>query len=167
MRTTKHSRVRKSAPRRGRVDAVTRDRAIDALSEMRSEGVSLRRASQRFHVRPSDVQRYLPRALVKKPNGRYVATAWDNYARTVFIITPRGKEAITIRGSRAASRIAQYSDAVRVFLQTGKTTKLRKFRGQSIQAGKVQYPFLTSPTTLLRLSELGEIEYENLYARRG
>ncbi len=96
-----------------------------------------------------------------------MATAYDRYARTIHILTVRGKIAVTVHDSRTASRIAEYWAAVDHFGKTERTDKLRAFRRQSFRAGKVGYPFLTNPQTLARLINAGEVSFEDLYALRG
>jgi len=148
------------------VDPRARERAIDALALMR-KGRSLRAAAKEAHTTPATVQRYLPRAIDRTASGRLVARAVDGYEREMFMLTERGKIRITVRGSRAASRIAEHASAVDYFLKTGKTNRLRPFRGQSLRAGKTTYPFITNPNTLRRLGYAGELSYESLYALRG
>jgi len=165
-RPTRLGRGRKSARRPTRADPRARERALDALSLMR-KGRSLRVAAKEAHTTAQTIRRYLPRALDQIAGGRYVAKAFDGYERTLYMLTAQGKIAVTVRGSRAASRIAQYWVAVDHFLKTGKTNLLYSFRGQSVRAGKVAYPFITNPNTLRRLGYAGEVSFEDLYALRG
>jgi hypothetical protein len=72
---------------------------------------------------------------------------------------------VSVRGSRLASRIAKYENAVRRYLETGDTTALQEFVGKSIKVGKTQYPFVTDMHLLNRLGQKGEVSFEDLYAR--
>ena len=158
----KPNRVRGPIP----VNVLARERALDALSYMR-QGRSLRTAAKEAHTTPETVRRYVPKAIHRTANGLYAVRATDGYERTIYMLTPQGKIAVTVRGSRTASRIASYWVAVDHFLKSGKTTLLRPFRGQSIRASKVAYPFITDPNTLRRLGYAGEVSFEDLYALRG
>jgi hypothetical protein len=144
-----------------------RQRALDAVNRMRREGLSLTAAARRALTTPETVRHYAPRALKRTPAGRYAATAYDRYARSLNVLTAQGKIAVTVTDSRTASRIAEYWVAVDRFLKTGETDRLRPFRRQSFRAGKVGYPFLTHPQTLIRLGNAGEVAFEELYAFRG
>ena len=158
-------RQSKKSARPTRVDPIARERALDALSRMRG-GLSLTRAARDAHTTPATLRRYLPRALDRVRGGRVIAKVSDGYERTLYILTAQGKKAVTVRGSRIASRIAAYWVAVDHFLNTGKTDKLHAFRGQSLRAGKVAYPFITNANTLRRLGYAGEVAFEDLYANR-
>lgn len=155
----------RQARHKAHADPRARERAIDALALMR-KGRSLRAAATEAHTTPDTVRQYLPRAIDRTARGRFIAKAIDGYEREMYMLTERGKIRITVRGSRAASRIAEHAAAVDFFLKTGKTTRLRPFRGQSIRAGKIALPFITNPNTLRRLGYAGELSYESLYALR-
>jgi hypothetical protein len=161
---------KRKTPRRKRpavrLNVPARERALDALSHMR-RGFSLRKAAREAHTTPETIRRYVPRAIYRDASGFFAARATDGYERTLYMLTAQGKVAVKVRGSRTASRIAEYWVAVDHFLKTGKTDRLRPFRGQSIRAGKVAYPFLTDPNTLRRLGYAGEVAFEDLYALRG
>lgn len=159
-------RSRRSTRRLARTNPLARERALNALTFMR-RGMSLRNAAREAHTTPATIQRYVPRAVVRTSAGRYTATKSDQYTRTLRMLTAQGQKAITVRGSRGAGRVAEYWAAVDHFLKTGSVARLRKFRGQSIRAEKVTYPFLTNPELLKRLAAAGEVQFEDLYALRG
>ena len=152
--------------RQRHANALARERALSALSRMRS-GLSLHAAAREAHTTAATVRRYLPTAVQRTKAGRFVASASDQYVRSIRILTAQGQKIVSVRGSRTASRIAEYWSAVDHFLKTGNSQRLWKFRSQSFQAGKVKYPFLTSPETLKRLGFAGEVQFEDLYALRG
>jgi hypothetical protein len=160
------SRSSRPKNRPSHANALARERALAALSRMRS-GLSLNAASREAHTTAATVRRYLPTAVHRTKSGRFVASTSDQYARSIRILTAQGQKIVAVRGSRTASRIAEYWSAVDHFLKAGSTQRLWKFRGQSFQAGKVRYPFLTSPETLKRLGFAGEVQFEDLYALRG
>ena len=145
-------------------DPTTRARALEALYEMRSHGMSIRQAARRSHTTATTVQKYLPRALKRTATGKFVATKFDRYVRRMHFLTSEDQIEVSIRDSRTASKIAEYSGAVDYYLKTGKTDRLRPFRKQFITVGNIKYPFITDPRTLRLLQERGVVQYEDLYA---
>lgn len=167
-RSTRSAGSKQKQPRRrkaSRVNVIARERALLAVNGMR-KGLSLTAAAKRAGTTRATIQRYAPRALVRTEDRRYHATRYDRYARTLNILTAQGIRAVTVQDSRTASRIAEHAAAVDHYLKTGKTDKLRPFRRKSFRAGKVGYPFLTDPKTLMRLGEAGHVSFEELYALR-
>jgi hypothetical protein len=83
------------------------------------------------------------------------------------MLTKDGVEEVRVRGSNTASRVASYLAAVRHYFRTGETEALAEFRGQSIRADRVTYPFITDEATLERLDAAGEVSFERMYTLRG
>ena len=162
----KRGRARKTT-RRTRTDPAARERALDALSRMRSDGLSLKRAARWAHTTPETVRKYVGQALVKTAGGRYAATPSDRLTRYIRFLTKDGIVGIRVRGSKAASRVARHWAAVKHYLLTGETEALAEFRGRSIRAGGVTYPFITDPKTLERIDAARETSFERLYTQRG
>jgi len=142
---------------------LARERALEALSLMRAQGFSLTRAAQQAQTTTRTVRKYVSRALVKE-KGHLRAKPSDGLERRLRFLTVRGIIELRVRSSRTATRIAQYWNAVDHYLKTGNTSLLRPFRGKTVRAGKVGYPFLTDPRTLNRLALAGEVTFEDLYA---
>jgi hypothetical protein len=134
---------------------------------MRSDGLSLTRASRWAHTTPETVRKYVGQALVKTERGRYAATPSDRLTRHIRVLTKDGITRIRVRSSRTASRVARHWAAVKHYLLTGETEALAEFRGQSIRADGITYPFITDPAMLERLHAAGEVSFERLYTRRG
>ena len=107
--------------------------------------------------------RYIGKAITKSENGRYKAGPSDRLARSLNFITADGPIAVTVRGSKLASKIAKYSNAVQRYLETGQIDALRQFAGKSIKIGKVTYRFVTDTRLLNRLGRAGEVSFEDLY----
>ena len=162
---SKRGRTRKTAGR-ARTDPAARERSLEALQQMRSEGLSLTRAARQSHTTPTTVRKYVGSAVRQTRSGRYVATPSDRLTRRVWFLTKGGKVEVAVRGSRPASRIARYMAAVDRYLRTGNTDTLAEFRGQSIRAGNRTYVFLTNTAALDRLAQVGEVSFERLYTRR-
>jgi hypothetical protein len=78
-------------------------------------------------------------------------------------VTPKGTVPVTVRDSRTASRIGEYMNAVRIYVNTGVPSALDRFEGKTFQAGGKTYTFITDPTTLDRLADAGTLAIEGLY----
>ena len=146
-----------------RARVFTRERALHALHLMRTSGRSLRAAAAESHTTPLTVLKYVGASVDRGASGRYRAAASDRLTRRLQFLTPAGKIAITVRGSRGASHVAAYWAAVDRYLKTGDTEQLQPFRGASLRVGKTTYPFVTDPRILERLGHAGEVSFEDLY----
>lgn len=93
--------------------------------------------------------------------------ATRHLTREMRFLTPRGVIALPIRSSHSASDIGEYWNAVNHYLKTGRTTRLRAFRGKTVQAGGTQHRFVTDEETLERLANAGEVRFEDLYVLTG
>ena len=144
---------------------IARERALEALNLMRGKGRSLRRAATEAHTSPKTVLKYAGRALARTEAKRYRAKPSDRLTRTLQFLTPKGKTAITVRGSRLASRIARYWAAVDKYLTTGDAAALAPFRGKSVTVGRQSHAFVTDRRVLERLGYAGEVSFEDLYAK--
>ncbi len=120
---SKRGRARKTA-RRARTESEARERSLEALQQMRSEGLSLTRAARQSHTTPATVRKYVGSAVRQTRGGRYVATPSDRLTRRVWFLTKAGKVEVAVRGSRPASRVARYMAAVDRYLRTGETSDL-------------------------------------------
>jgi hypothetical protein len=143
---------------------LARNRALRVVSLMRTEGKPLAVAMREAETTKRTVDRYVASALIKEPSGLYRAKAFDRLARHLNFLTPDGPIALSIRGSRTASKVAEYSAAVDHYLKTGDSIRLDEFRGKSVRAGKQVFPFITDPRVLARLANAGQVAFEDLYA---
>lgn len=142
------------------------NKTAHVLSQMRAEGSSLRKAARENAVSPQTVRRYAGSALRRGATGRYKAQPRDSILRVLVIPTPGGLAEIATRDSRAATMVAEYWNAVQLFLQTGDDSDLRPFRGKFItDAQGNQICFLTDLDELERLGSAGVLSFESLYAR--
>jgi hypothetical protein len=107
-------------------------RALEALSLMRS-GSYLSDAARAALTSPRTVKKYAGSALVREESGRYSVKASDRLSRRLRFLTSSGQIAITVRGSKVASKIATYWAAVDQYLKTGDTERLTAFRGKSVR----------------------------------
>lgn len=147
-----------------RQDAWTKTAHV--LSQMRGSHVSLRRAALEFNVDPRTVVLLAGRDLRKTTSGRYKARSSDTVLRVLVIPTPRGLAEIATRDSDASTLVAEYWNAVQLFLDTGDETALRRFRGKSVlDATGRRVPLLTDLDELERLGSAGVLSFESVYAR--
>lgn len=156
-------RRRNAIPRNER-EAQARERALAAVARMRRKKLSLSAAAQAEHTNPRTVQRYVGTALRQEEPGRhYRATTYDRIPRTLHVVTPEGTLPVTVRDSRTASRIGEYMNAVRTYVNKGESSGLERFRGKSFRADGVSYPFVTDPNKLEELADAGVLAVEQLY----
>ena len=114
----------------------------------------------------STVLRWADDTLRRQPNGRYSAKSTDRLVRELKVPTPTGPIEITIRGSREASRIANYWNALERYYRTGDASGLQRFRGLYVTDTRRQrIPFLTDLDVLNRLGSAGVVSFESIYAR--
>jgi hypothetical protein len=162
----RNRRAARKKTRKSRNDPFARERALEAVQLMRSKGFSLTRAAREAHTTPETTRNKVGQALIQSKNGRYAATASDRLTRRVWFLTPTGKEEVSVRGSRAASRVAQHSAAVHQFLKTGDSGPLDAFQGQAIRSRNQTYFFLTDSEALEQLASAGQVSFERLYVLR-
>jgi hypothetical protein len=142
------------------------NRVVGVVTKMRNDKVSLQKAAREIGISPRTVARMSGKALQKGPNGRYSAKASDRLLRVLKIPTDSGTSEIGVRGSRKATQLSKYWEAVHVYLATGDDSSLRKFRGKYItDADGTKTPFLTDLDELDRLGSAGVLSFESLYAR--
>lgn len=154
---------RNTIPRTER-EVQARERALATLALMRRKKLSLTAAAKAERTRPRTVKRYIRSALrQKRPGERYRPTTHDRIPRALQIVTPRRTLPVTVRDSRTASRIGEYMNAVRIYVNTGDSSALARFRGKSFQAGGKTYTFITDPSKLDRLADAGDLASEGLY----
>lgn|SRR5574341_135610 len=146
-------------------ERLARDRALHVLNAMRTAGMSLTLAAWFHGTSPKTVRKYVGGAVQRDARGQYRAAASDRLTRRLEFLTPHGKIPVTVRDSRAASRIARYHNAVKRFADTGDAEGLRAFQGQTLRVGKTRLPFVTDLDTVRRLAQAGELSLDSIYVR--
>ena len=142
-----------------------RNRALHALSLMRREKISLAEASRLEHIKPATLLRHVGSAIRQdKSGGRYRATKSDRLRRDVQIPTVLGEKTISVSGSKAATEIAEYQNAVARYLRKGDASKLKRFRGKNVGIGKNKVELITDPAVLSSLALAGTLQFDQLYA---
>ncbi len=111
--------------------AQARERSLRALSAMR-HGASISRAGRENGVTPRTIRRYVGSALVQdRPGTRIRATKSDSLVRYLQIPGLNGPIEISVRGSKAASEVANYKAAVNRLLR-GDRNALVPWHGKKI-----------------------------------
>ena len=101
----------------------------------------------------------------KKVNNRWVAKKYDHTPRSM-IISENGKmQSVEVSDSRHAKTIGRYHNAVKFYLDTGDSLKLKKFSKRKIKDsdGNI-HTFETNPEIVLEINEkIEEIEFFEVY----
>jgi hypothetical protein len=132
---------------------------------MRRENLSLAEASRLEHIKPKTLLRYVGGAVRQdSPGGRYYATTGDRYRRELQIPSALGQTTVTVIGSRAATEIAEYQNAVGLYLRKGDASKLERFKGKMVGVRGRKVELITDPATLFSLGLAGALRFDQLYA---
>jgi hypothetical protein len=130
-RSTSQRKRRTTSSKAEQQTSAARDRAFKVLAAMR-DGESFSRAARDNGVTIRTVKRYVRSALVQdRPGGRIRATKSDRLTRYLQIPGPNGPRDITVRGSKTASKFANYKTSINRLLR-GDRHALDKWRGKKI-----------------------------------
>ena len=133
-----------SVSRRVQRSDAARERALKALAAMR-RGDTLSRAARDYGVTVRTIKRYVGSALMQdRPGGRIRATKSDRLVRNLQIPGPDGPRDITVRGSKAASKFANYKAAINRLLR-GDSNAMAPWHGKKIAGIEL----VTDPKTLI------------------
>jgi hypothetical protein len=131
-----------------------RDRVLHALWDMR-RGSSIAQAARDNGVSIRTIKKYAGSALLQdRPGGRIRATKSDRLVRYLIISGPNGPIEISVRGSKAASEVANYKAAVNRFLR-GDRNALAGWHGKKI-AG---FELITAGHVLVDQADKGLLPY--------
>jgi hypothetical protein len=137
----------------------TRRLTFSIISEARREELrdvppamrySLDEIARREHV-PIDVVRFWGQGAVTERNGRLVPIAADREWRLMRIASQGRLVEIEVRGSRAATGVSRYWEAVATFRDTQDESVLAPFRGGRIAGHELE----TDPDTLNAMDDVG------------
>ncbi len=155
---------RNAIPRTER-QAQARQHALAALARMRREHLSLAEACRLEHIKPSTFLRHVGSAVRQdKPGSRYRATSGDRFRRNLQIPTALGPTKVPVYGSKAASKLSKYANAINRYLRTGDTSQLKSFKGKKVRVGNQQIELVTDPNTLSVLAEADVLRLDQLYS---
>lgn len=134
-----------------------RQRAIRAIAESRSEGLTLENAARRNQT-TVDAMVFWSRGSIT-PKGDVLSA--DRLWRPMKAIdaTTRRVVPVDVRGSIAASRLSDYWAAIAGYLHTGDVAALRAFQGERIAGVRLE----TDPDVIDYLARLGQLSFETIY----
>jgi hypothetical protein len=133
------------------------ERMLEVIARMRTFGDSLPSASRAFGIREETVLRLGGSALKRLPDGCYVARPTDTLLWIAFLPSYRGLREVALRGSREASLIVDYWNAVDFFFSTGSVAALRSLRRKWLIAGDgKRIQLLTDAKELRRYGQAGK-----------
>ena len=134
-----------------------RRRALRALADIRKDGVTAEQAALRNETSVEAIRFWSGGALLSAGG----VTRADRLWRPMEVIdaTTHSKVPVDVRGSRVASRIGTYWDAVDHYRETGDTGPLVEFRG--VRIGGIELE--TDPDVIDRLTLLGVLSFETIY----
>ena len=152
---TPRKRKRSGAIKLNRRQEENRRDAFAALALMRREGLSASSAAEAEGTTVKNILKYVRPAL-RKRGKNYFAKPSDRLSRPpIAVIDSHGMRPVVVRGSRAASLIGRYFNAVDDALK-GKPAALKEFRGKKVPYSNVK--FLTNVKTLRKLKDAGVLD---------
>lgn len=101
-----------------------REKSLEALSLVRREKLSLREAATRVGLDFETIRRNTN--AFRRVHGRWRVKPFDHIPRAMIIYEKGRKIIVEIPSSKTASRIGEYHNRVKQFLDTGKSSFLRK-----------------------------------------
>ncbi len=142
-------------------------RVLDFLSlKRRNPKLTASEAAKSSGTTLRTVRRYAPSLLTVR-SGRLDVAPSDRLPRRMRMLTPRGEITILTRGSRTASQIGRYNNALREYLSTGDVKSLQSFAGKAVRSGGRRYEFVTDPATINRLARPGALHFLDVYDVEG
>jgi len=157
--------ARRNTTRQKDREAEVRRRALHALAKMRREKLSMAEACRLEHIKPRTLLRHVGSAVQQdRPGGRYRATRGDRFRRDLQIPTALGPIPVPVYGSKGAREIANYLNAIALYLRKGDASQLGHFQGKTIRVRGQKVELITDPATLSALALAGALQFDQLYA---
>ena len=136
-----------------------RDVALRTLSSMRAEPhLSLSAAAKREGTTP-EVVRWFVGDTITKNRGRWRVQPADRLLRSMYVYSDGEIVSVSVRGSRKATELAHYHQAVRHFLNTGDGSSLAVFEGRKV-AGRI---YETDLDALEEMARRRQLDIESIY----
>jgi hypothetical protein len=165
VRRQKGAEGMRNSNRKDKVRTNTHTRAFHVLAKMRRDKLSLAEACRLEHIKPSTFLRHVGSAVQQdRSNGRYRATEGDKFRRDLQIPTALGPTSVPIYGSKNATQISQYLNAIALYLRKGDISRLERFQGKIIRVRGQNIELITDPKTLTSLALAGALHFDQLYA---
>ena len=137
-----------------------KQRAFDAIAKMRRDAAPLGSAARDAGTTPATVRKYLPAALKKSKQGKWVAAKSDRYTRTLLLPGPHGPVTVNARGSKEAQLASVYLSSLGRWERSRKSYELAPFHGKKIGG----FELITASRTLRALIGAGLLQLDSLYA---
>jgi hypothetical protein len=138
-----------------------RFRALEALSRMRIDNLSLTAAARASGTTAATVRRYAAPGLTRHGR-RTVATTSDRMYRRMVVLTPNGRREVDVRSSAQASRVAAHWNAMDTYLRTGDAKALHKFANKRIGG----LALASEPEQVEAHARTGELAIDDIYPHR-
>jgi hypothetical protein len=81
------------------------------------------------------------------------------------MLTTQGETVVRTTSSRTATLIADYNNAMRVYVLTGDATGLAAFKDKTVGSRGEVYTFATDRRTIDRYVRAGAVHFLDIYAR--
>ena len=139
-------------------------RVLDALSLARRDTLSPTKAAKTSGTTLKTMRKYASSALEER-SGRAYVRATDRLPRRMRMFTNQGEVVVRTTNSRTATKIAEHNNAVREYVLTRDTSKLKQFSGKTIRSDGATYSFGTDPRLLDRHIRAAAVHFVDIYAR--
>lgn len=137
-----------------------RERSLRVIASMRENPkLTLTEAAKREGTTPEAVVWFGERSVTKS-QGRWRVSVADRLLRQMYVYSDGQIVDVSVRGSRKASELARYFNAVRLFREEGDDTALQYFEGRSV-AGHV---YETDLDTLEEMARRDVLSIEDVYS---
>jgi hypothetical protein len=148
---------------------MSRGRALEVLSEVRRGKGSLSGLSRAYGISPNTVRRAT--GAFRKKRGHWIPRPTDRIERWLKTYERGTRREVLVADSRTAALLSRYAHAVGIYLETGDTRPLAKFKGRTYRdaKGKV-HRFETRAAAIRAATERSEADFEafaDLYAEPG
>jgi hypothetical protein len=142
------------------------NRAVQVPNEMRSNDLSFQQASRKHGITPNLAFRLAGSAFTKNRAGKIAVKRTDRLLRVLLIPGPKGLREIVVRGPREASKAAEYSSALDIYLSRGDASALKRLKYKTLldERGK-RVRLLTNLDELTQQASAGVLRFDSLYGR--
>jgi hypothetical protein len=138
-----------------------RARALDALSLMRRDGLSLAKASRRAGTTPETVIRYAGEGLERRGKGRFSVKTGDRLFAHMPALTTEGPRELDVRGYRQRSLVGRHWNAISDYGRTGEVEQLKAFEGKNGRVAGFQLE--TDPDAIDYWAPREPFSFEEIY----
>jgi hypothetical protein len=137
---------------------VERRLSLKAVAESRRRRISLERAAVEVGTSIEAIQWYAPEAVYRE-GGRLRVRPADRVLRDLHVPSNGQLVSIDVRGSRKASEVSDYYNAVYRYLEYNEPEHLQRFEGKTV-AG---VPYETDTAVLEEMWRRGDLSVEDIY----